>query len=228
MVTVDWYTITSDVLENLWSGFLNFIPKIIGALIVFIIGWFIALAIGKLVTEILRRLKFNQLFKKGSWGRALSKAEIDVDASGFIGDIFKWVLVVVFLLASVEILGFTQFAGFIKDILGYLPNVVVASAIFVAAVIIANVAEKLVVAAVEGIKAGYSELAGVIVRWAIWIFAIVSILDQLEIQAAAWLMRLIDIAFIGVVVAFALAFGLGGKEVARDLLEDFRAKIRRR
>jgi len=226
-MVVDWYSITTRVLENLWIGFLEFIPRIIGALIVFIVGWFIAIGIGKLVTEILRRLQFNQLFSKGGWGKALSKAEIDVDASGFIGDIFKWVLVIVFLLAAVEILGFTEFAGFVKSVLGYLPNVVVASAIFVAAVIIANIAEKVVVAAVEGIRVGYSELIGVIVRWSIWVFAILAILSQLKV--ATTLVHTLFQGIVGVIViSLGLAFGLGGKEVARDMLEDFRGKLRKR
>ena len=139
----DWIDITVESLKNVWLGFVDFIPRLIGALILFIIGWIISVAIGKLIAEILRKIKFNRIFEKGGWKSALEKAEIKVDASGFIGAIFKWVLMIVFLAAAIEILGFVQLTGFLTDVLNYLPNVVVAAFIFVIAVIIADILEKI-------------------------------------------------------------------------------------
>jgi len=224
-MVIDWYTITLRALGDLWQGFLLFLPKIIGALIVFLIGWFIAIGIGKLVTEILKRLKFNRIFEKGVWKTALEKAEFKIDASGFIGAICKWILVIVFLLAAVEILGLVQFAGFLTKVLGYLPNVIVAALIFVVAVIIADITEKIVRAGVEGVKMGYGQIAGAIVRWSIWIFAILAILMQLKIGT-----ELILTLFTGFValcaIAGGIAFGLGGKEVAAEILQNLRKKLK--
>ncbi|PJA22676.1 hypothetical protein COX58_01525, partial [archaeon CG_4_10_14_0_2_um_filter_Archaea_38_6] len=61
MVVIDWFDITASALENLWLGFISFIPRLIGAIIVFLIGWLISVAIGKLVAEVLKRLKFNRI-----------------------------------------------------------------------------------------------------------------------------------------------------------------------
>lgn len=225
-MVVDWYTITTQALQNLWLGFLNFIPALIGAIIVFVIGWFIALGIGRLVSEILVRLRFNKLFEKSDWQEALAKADLKVDPAGFIGAIVKWVLVIVFLLAAVEILGFVQFADLLKRVLGYLDNVIIAALIFVVAVIVADILEKIVVAAVQRIRVGYAHLAGAIVKWAIWIFAILIILHQLGIAPP-----LIQILFTGLiatlVIGLGLAFGLGGKDVAREVLEDLRRRVKR-
>jgi len=124
---LDWVSVTLQALQHLWQAFLSFMPILLGAIIVFVIGWFIAVGIGKIVTEILKKVKFNQIFEKGNWDEALAKADIKVDASGFIGAIVKWVLVIVFLLAAVDILGFVQFAGFLSSVLGYLPNVILAA-----------------------------------------------------------------------------------------------------
>lgn len=223
----DWIDITIDSLKNLWQGFIDFIPRLIGALIVFIIGWIIAVAIGKLVTEILKRIKFNRIFEKGGWKSALEKAEIKVDASGFIGAIIKWVLLIVFMAAAIEVLGFVQLTGFLTDVLNYLPNVVVAAFIFVIAVIIADILEKVVRTAVEGVKVGYGQLVGVIVKWSIWIFAILAILSQLKIEAASWIVDLIKIAFMGLIAMIAIAFGLGGKDVAGEILQGLKNKFRR-
>lgn len=226
---LDWYEITIRALIDLWQGFIIFLPKIIGALIVFLIGLFVASGLGKLITEILKRLKFNQIFERGDWKTALEKAELKIDASGFIGAICKWILVIVFLLAAVEILGLVGFASFLTNVLNYLPNVVVASFIFVVAVIIADILEKLVRTAVERVKVGCGQIVGVIVKWSIWIFAAFTILEQLIPTSTIFqfLFQTILTGIIGVlVIGFGLAFGLGGKEVAAEILEDLKKKLR--
>ena len=84
MIVTNWLDTTIIALKNLWVGFIDFIPNLIGALLVFIIGWIIAVAIGKLVAEVLKKIRFNQIFEKGNLKTALEKAEIKVDASSFI------------------------------------------------------------------------------------------------------------------------------------------------
>ena len=222
---LDWYAITLESLQDLWQGFLGFLPSVVGALLIFFIGWVISVAVGKLVGDILKRLNFNKIFEKGNWDEALAKADIKVDASAFIGSIFKWSLVIVFLLASVEVLGLTQLAGFLKDVLAYLPNVVVASLIFVVAVIIADISEKVLRALVETTQVGYGHMVGVIVRWSIWIFALIAILMQLGI-APMLLQTLLTGIVALIVIAGGLAFGLGGKDMAAEILADLRRKLK--
>ncbi|PJA83203.1 MAG: hypothetical protein CO146_01595 [Candidatus Nealsonbacteria bacterium CG_4_9_14_3_um_filter_37_29] len=225
MIVQTWAETTTYALQNLWQGFLSFIPTLIGAIIVFIIGWFIAIGIGKLIAEILTRIKFNQLFEKTGWKEALEKAELKVNAAEFVGAIVKWVLVIVFLLAAVEILGFVQFAAFLKSALAYLPNVIVAALIFVVTVIVVDIVEKIVRAAVEGVKIGYGHLVSVIVKWSIWIFAILAILHQLGI--ARPFMETLFTGFVAMlVISLGISFGLGGKEVAAEILQDLRKKLK--
>jgi len=224
MIVFDWYDVTIQALQNLWQGFLSFIPVLIGAIIVFVIGWFISVGIGKLVTEVLKRLQFNQLFERGGWKGALEKAEIKVDASGFIGAIVKWILVIVFLLAAVEILGLTQFAGFLKDVLVYLPNVIVAALIFVVTVILVDIVEKVVRASVESIKVGYGQMVSMVIKWSLWFFAILAILYQLGV-ARPFMETLFQGLVAMLVISLGLAFGLGGKDVAAQILQDIKRKI---
>lgn len=225
MILGDWYSITINALLDLWQGFLGFLPSLIGAIVVFVVGWFVALAIGKLVSEILSRLKFNVLFEKTDWQRAFQKAKLTVNPAEFLGAIVKWILVIVFLLAAVEILGFTQFTVFLGTIVNYLPNVFIAALIFVIAIIVADIVQKIVVAGVEKMKVGYSHFAGVIVKWSIWIFAILAILYQLGVVRP-----MVQTLFAGLValfvISFGLAFGLGGKDVAAELLQDWKRKLR--
>lgn len=227
MIVTGWLDTTIIALKNLWLGFIDFIPNLIGAIIVFLIGWLISIAVGKLIAEILKRIKFNRIFEKGGWKTAFEKAEIKVDASSFIGAIIKWVLLIVFLAAAVEILGFNQLTVFLtQKVLPFLPNVVVAAFIFVVAVIIADILEKVVRAAVEGAKVGYGQLVGAIVKWSIWIFAILIILSQLGI-GETFMTDLFRGIVVIIVLAVGLAFGLGGKDVAAETLQDLRNKLRK-
>ena len=169
---ISWLDITINALNSLWQGFLNFIPDLIGAIIIFVVGWFISVGVGKTIAKILVKLKFNKIFAQRGWKEAMEKAELKVDAAGFVGAIIKWILVIVFLLAAVEVLGLVQFADFLKGVLAYLPNVIIAVLIFVVTVILVDIVEKLVRASVEKIKVVYCNLLSIIVKWSIFIFAI--------------------------------------------------------
>jgi len=223
---VDWTSITIQGLEGFWQGFLIFIPKLILALIIFIIGWLIASGIGRLIHEVLKRLQLDKLFQVRKWSSALEKADFDSTPSEFIGAIVKWILVIVFLAISVEILGLNQFSLFLTQVVGWFPNLLAAILIFVATVIIAGFSEKLVKAGVHGTKVGYSKLAGAIVKWSVWIFGISAILIQLGIGN-----QLVTILLQGIVamlaIAGGLAFGLGGKDVAADIWKGMKDKLQK-
>jgi len=225
MLVQSWAETTTVALQNLWQGFLTFIPTLVGAIVVFLIGWAISVGIGKLIAEILTRIKFNQLFERAGWKEALERAELKVNASEFVGAIVKWVLVIVFLLAAVEILGFVQFADFLKSILAYLPNVIVAALIFVVTVIVVDIVEKVVRAAVEGVRIGYGHLVSAIIKWSIWIFAVLAILHQLGIARS--FMEILFTGFVAMlVIALGISFGLGGKEVAGEILQNLKNKLK--
>jgi small-conductance mechanosensitive channel len=226
MLVQTWAEATTLALSKLWEGFWAFVPNLIGALIVFIIGWVVAQGIGKLVAEILNRIKLNQFFERTSWKTALEKAELKVNPSEFIGAIIKWILMIVFLLAVMEILGLVEFADFLKSILAYLPNVVIAILILVVTIIVVDIVEKIIRATVEGIKVGYGHLVSTVVKWSIWVFAILTILQQLKFEVANWVFELLKIVFIGIVAMVAIAFGLGGKEMAAEILQDLRKKLK--
>ncbi len=217
-----------DIWPGLINGIINAIVILVFALIVLFIGWLVALGIGQLVTRILVAIRFNQYIEKAGIKKALDKAELKVDAAAFLGAIFKWIVFVMVLSVVAEILGLFQFAGLLQDILAYLPNVIVAVLILVVAVIVSEILEKVVRAAVEGVKVGYGALAGVIVKWSIWVFAIFAMLRQLIIVPT-----LVDALFNAIVfgavaflvISLGLAFGLGGKDVAAEILRDLKKKI---
>lgn len=219
---------TSQSMESFWGfldSFVSFLPKLILALIIFLIGWIIAAGIGRIIQEILKRVQLDKLTQMKNWGKSLEKADFEFVPSEFIGSLCKWILLIVVLSLSVEVLGLSQFSLFLNHVVAWLPNLLAAVLIFVAIAVIANFTEKLVRASVQGTTVGYSKLAGSASKWAIWIFGIGAILIQLGIASS-----LILVIFQGLVallaIAGGLAFGLGGKEVAADILKDIRSKFR--
>ena len=222
----DWSGATINSLQSFWQGFVNFIPSFLLALVVFIIGWLISAVIGKLVTEILKKLKLDKIFEAKGWQDAIEKGGFHETPSGFIGALVKWILIIVFLAIAVEILGLPQFSIFLQKILAWIPNLLVAILIFIVTVVVASFAEKITKASLKKSNLGYVELGASLVKWAIWVFGIFAILVQLGIAQ-----DLILALFYGIVgfiaLAGGLAFGLGGKEVAQDLLRGLVEKLKK-
>ncbi len=219
------YGIDIQPIETFWESLLYFIPNLVIAILIFVVGWFLAVGIAKLITGILTKIKFNSFFESKGWKKAMEKAELEVNISEFIGSIIKWILIIVVLWMSVERLGWGEFAEVMKDIVAYLPNVIVAAFIFVVAVIVADFLSKIIVATTEKADFAYTNFAGTMVKWAIWLFAIFAILIQLGIAP-----ELLQTLFEGIIYMFAiaggLAFGLGGQYVARDVLEKVKKKLK--
>ena len=216
------------VIQPFLQGLISFVANLLLAIIVFVIGYLISVGIGKVITEILKSIRFNKLFDKEGWTKALQRANIHVNPAEFIGAIVKWVFVIVSLLISVDILHLVQFGMILTQVLNYLPNVIVAALIFVAAVIISDIVEKVVRVAAERIKVGYGYITSSIVNWAIWIFTIFLVLDQLlpENGLIETLYTAIVYGAVGAVaLGVAIAIGLGGKDTAADIISTMKNKI---
>jgi len=221
----DWYLVTVQALQNLWISFLYFIPNLIGALVVFILGWFVSSWVGWGVAKVLNWLKLNELFARGQWDEALEKAGIKADVSGFLGQICRWIMVLTFLSAAVEILGMVQFASLFSQVVSWLPNAIVVVLLMVVTVIVADILEKIVVASAVKAKVKSANAVALVVRWMIYIFALMAILLQLNIVSP-----LVQTLFTGLiavlVIAGGLAFGLGGKDLAKEILEGIYRKLK--
>lgn len=225
-MTQDLIDITTNALLKAWAGFISFVPALLIAIIIFVIGWIIALGVGRVVSQILIRLRFNRLFEEAGWKQALEKAEFEINPAEFIGAIFKWILVIIFLLIAVEVLGLKEFADFLTSVITWLPNLLVAIAIFIVAAIAADILGKLTVASLEKTKIGFSRVAGKIVKSSIWIFAILAILYQLGV-APSLIETLLTGIVAGLAIAFGIAFGLGGKDLAQHLLENWKSRFKK-
>ena len=225
MILQTWGDVIVASLQEVWASVAMFLPSFVGAVLVFIVGWIVAEALGKIVEQVVRSLRVDALLHKLDLGRAVERAGWKLDTGAFMGWLMKVALMIAFLLASVNILGLTAVSDFLKDVLLYVPNVVIAALILIIAALVADVLERIVRGSAEA--AGYrSSLVGMVVRWSIWIFAFLVALPQLGIATA--LIQTILTGFVAALaIALGLAFGLGGKDMASSILERVRSELRK-
>jgi len=216
-------TTTSDAvvgsLSDMWTQFAAFLPNLIAALIVFFVGWAIAVAAGRLVEKLLAVLRINQAFERlGGLKAAVERAGLRLNISLLVGEIVKWFLIIVTLLAATDILGLNEISGFLTAVLLYIPNVVVAALILIIAVILSNFVYRTVEASITAAGFGSATIAAAVSKWAIIIFAVLAALIQLNV-AVALIQTIVTAFFAMLALAGGLAFGLGGKELATRWLK---------
>lgn len=220
-----WGDVIRDSLQRVSLQLADFMPLLLGAFLLFIIGWIIAIALGKVVEQLVKALRVDQLLSHLEVEKAMERAGWRLNSGAFVGGLVKWFLIIVFLLAAADALGLAGVSVFLSDVLNYLPKIVVAVLILIIAALVSDTVERLVRGSVQA--AGHrGSLAGVTVRWAIWVFAVFAVLVQLGI-AKELVIAFVNALVYGAALALALAFGLGGKEAAADFIEKVRGELHR-
>jgi len=218
--------ITLSLIE-LWARFISFIPALIGAVLVFVLGWILANVLGKLIEKALKTARLDQALGKVGFNERLSEIGIGKSTAELLGGIVKWFLILVFLMAATNILGLTQVTDFLNSIILYLPNVVVAVVVLAVAFLVGGFAYDVVKGSTRAAGVMSAKLLAAISKWAIIIFGILAALIQLGIATS-----LVSTIFIGIVSAISLAtglaFGLGGRDEAASMLKKLREEISER
>lgn len=221
-----WAGALGTSFDALSQGVLAVAPRFFVALIVFLVGWIIASGIGTLVEQFIKALKVDVVLESLGVRDPLSRAGVKLNSSMFIGALVRWFFIIVFLLAAVDVLGLQEVTLFLRDILTYLPNVIVAALILVAATLIADFSQKFITGSAKAAGVPSAHFMGGVVRWAIWIFAILAALYHLGV--AGPLIQTLFTGFVAMIaLAGGLAFGLGGKDAAARFLERLRSDISR-
>jgi len=224
MVLQNWLDAVRLSFVELSNGILSTLLNILGALVVFFIGWAIAVGLQKLVVQILKTLRLDQLLEKMGLGEAFEKAGLKLDVANWLGFLVKWFLIFGFLLAATDILGLQQVSGFLQSVLLYIPNIVVAAVILVVGVWFAGFLQRLVAASVSASRIRMASFVGTITKWAVLIFALLAALIQLGV--APGLLQTIVTGLIAMLaIAGGLAFGLGGRDYAAKLIGKMRDEM---
>lgn len=221
----NWSTVLQGSFQDIWYGFARFVPNLIVAIVIFLVGWLVASLLGKVVAQIVNSLKVDHALRGLKTEQFLKRAGFNLNSGAFIGGLVEWFIIIAFLVASFDILGLSQVNTFLREVvLFYLPQVIVAALIILVAAVIAEAMQRVVsgAAAASGIRS--ANLAGTIAHWSIWIFGILTALFQLGV-AAPFIQTLFTGIVVAIAIALGLSFGLGGQEAASRFIERIREAI---
>jgi hypothetical protein len=211
----DWGDAVFLSVSNAINAFLVAIPLVIGALLIIIVGWIIAGLLARLTSEILRRVGADRLFAEHS-GRVYGDRTKSIKPSVVAGELVKWLVRLVFLVAAANVLGLTQVSELLNQVLLWIPNLIVAAIILLIAPVVARFVRGTIEVGAGEMGFTNAPLLGRIAEVAIVAFAVIIAINQIGIAA-----NLVNTLFIGLVaavsLAFGLAFGLGGRDVAAEL-----------
>lgn len=220
MVTTvtDWGEAVLVSVTTALQNLLGFLPALIGAIIVLILGWIISGILAGLVERALKAVGFERAAQSSGLANFIQQAGSGWTASKVVAEIVKWFIRLIAIQAAASILGLTQISDAINAVLLWLPNLVVAIVIIVVAALIANFVAGIVRGSAAEMGFSAPDLLGNIARYAILVFAAVAAVNHLGIAETV-----VNTLFIGAVGAVALAaglaFGLGGRDVAARITE---------
>ena len=196
------------------STIIAFIPRFVSGLIILLIGVIIATFLRQLVKEGLKFLKFETFLKR--YGVPESKEA--ADWTTIFSEIVRWFVIIVFLVPTADIWGLGQFAQVLNNLLLFLPNVLISVLLLLVGFVVSKLVYDLLYASLSSISTDNAKTIANAGRWAVLIFVFLIVLNQLGIAS-----DLIRILLSGIVAMIALAgglaFGLGGKEAAKELIE---------
>lgn len=220
MVIGTWVDLIVQSLQELWLQLIGFLPSLIGAFVVFLVGLIVATGLEKLVERIVFYLKIDTLLKKAGVESYVHRMHLRLNTGYFFGRIVFWFIALAFLLAASDILSFSALSGFLRQVLVYIPNVFIAALILLASLYVAHFLRGLVRASVlsTGTHAHAAKTLSSTVWWVVVIFGLLAALTQLRVAEV-----IINTLITGVIAMLALAggiaFGLGGRDFAGRLLE---------
>ncbi|MFZ2048681.1 MAG: hypothetical protein WAV25_00005 [Minisyncoccia bacterium] len=225
MLIQTWGQVLTLSFQNLWMGVVAFVPQLVVAIIILILGWLIGALFGRAIWQVFRSLRVDEALRRAGFETFLRRGGLNLDSGAFIGGLVKWFVILVFLIGSFNVLGLSQVNAFISDVvLLYLPRVIVAALILLVGGVVGDVIDRVVVTAAKTAEIRSAHFAGSLSKWAVWIFAILVALSQLGI-AAAFSQTLFTGIVIAISLALGLSFGLGGQESAAHFIEKLRGEM---
>lgn len=225
MTPVDnWFGLLYGSFQDLLPTVLGYLGDLIQALLVFIIGLIVATGLRSLVERAVAASKLDSFLHKLGITEYVHRAGLQLNSARFLGALVYWFVFVWFLSAILQALRLNALSEFLDRALNYVPMVIVAALMMLATVLVAKFLKALVTASIMGAKMHSAKFVGSLTWWAVVIFGFSAALQQLGIDP--YTINALITGFIAMVVlAAGIAFGLGGKEYAGEILKKVRDQI---
>ena len=223
LAVIEWNNLIIEPVTQMLTRILAYLPVLLGALVILIVGWLIAKAIKRIVDWLLKLIRFDTLADKAGISAILRKGDLEISAREVVSNIVYWLIMIMVLVMTVDALGLPKTSDVLASLFAYVPNVIAALLVLIVAMFLASFVSGIVRTAAGNANLPKPEMFAGVSRWAIIIFAVTISLEQLGI-APLLVTATFNIILGGIVLALALAFGLGGKDAAAKYLEELRQK----
>jgi len=215
----------SNSFQGLWSGVILFIPNLIVAVVILCIGWAIGVIVAKGIAHFMKAIKFDEALQKAGFEGFVRKSGLNLNSGHFVGGLVKYFIIVVFLIASFDVLGLSQVTAFLQQVVvGYLPQLIIAVLILLVGAVVGDVLSRIVMASARTAGLSSANLLSSVSRWAVWVFAILVALSQMGI-AGAFIQTLFTGFVVAVSLALGLSFGLGGQQAASEAIKRVQSSV---
>jgi len=213
----DWTQALMTSATAALAMFLAAVPKVIGFLVILLIGWLIASALAGIVANILRSVQFNHVADRSGFSGFVQKMGIQTDASGFVATAAKWFIRLIVLTVAFDALGLPAVSQVLQQILMFIPDLIVALMVLVIGGLVANAFSRVVRGSTAQAGFGNPDFLSMLARAGVWGFAIIIAVNQIGI--ATTLVNTLFMGFVGALaLAAGLAFGLGGRDTAGEIV----------
>jgi hypothetical protein len=213
----DWGVAIMTSMTAALALFLGAVPKVIGFLVILVIGWLVAGALAGVIGNVLRGVRFNDLAHRSGLTGFLQNTGMTTDASGFVATAVLWFVRLIVLVVAFDALGLPAVSQVLQQLLLWLPNLIVAIMVLVIGGLAANALAGVVRGATAQSGLGSPDLLANVARIGVWAFAIVVAVNQIGI--ATQLVNTLVMGFVAAVaLATGLAFGLGGRDTAAQIV----------
>ncbi|MCA0152837.1 mechanosensitive ion channel family protein [Winogradskyella vincentii] len=210
-------------LTSMWMEITNVFPNIIGALVVFLVGWIITKIIVRVIKKVLKLAKIDKLDDKLNEIEIIEGKELNFDTVKIISNFVKWLMYIVLLITASDILGLEIISTQISELLSYLPQLFAALLIFILGLLFANFVKNGLKSLFESMDLSGGKMISQVVFFLLLTFISITALNQAGIDTAI-ITNNINMIIAAFLLAFAIAFGLGAKEVVGKLLKSFYAR----
>lgn len=224
-IWVTWGDVFNSSLQELWWGFIQFVPSLILAIVLFIIGCVLGSLIAKAFEQVFVALKIDKLFHTVGADDLFRRAGVSLNSGYFVGQVVKWFVIIIFLLPSLSLVGLDSIGDFLKnDVLSFLPKVIIAAFVLIIATVVSDGLSRAILAGAKSMNLRSAHMLATVAKYAVWIFAFIIALEQIGVDSAY-----LQIMFTGLIAMLALggalAFGLGGKDAATRLLSKIGSEV---
>jgi Conserved TM helix len=205
----------SDSIQQGLDAFFAFLPNLLAFLVILVVGFIIAKVVSKVVQKVAEKAGLDKALHESDAKRYVDRVMPDASPSAGIGKVFFYLIFLFVLTAAIGALQIPAVTAFMNQVLAYLPNVIAAIIIFVVAAAIAGAVAGGVAKLMGDTPTG--KIVATAVPSLVMLIAVFMILNQLKIAPEIVTITYTALLFT-VALAAALAFGLGGRQVAADML----------